>query len=713
MSHRLSSLHGTAFSVSLCNGVYQVLFSLYCAFLFSTISIWSARFPPLYSRLLPYRRSSTPKHTLPPISSGWVYFSMHHLSPFLAHRKQTNAMDLKKIRRKPKLERRNAAKYFEYDAGSSSSSLDDSSGSLYTRSMEFYDRSSFRIEGVEGEFDLICRSLGLSGPEDFAIPAAAWEALKVRSSSDLLPRLKLTELEIQEKEELGEKEANQIVSELDDKCEERVTIRDISESGKDEPAETSGCCSAGDGLCGTGVGGGIKGIRPPMIKPPPGMRRPVIDNTCSTWDILRDFAPQGERQLLENNGELNYSDDDQEMRREPEKAEIQKEEEAAEGREVDKVNAKGDEEHKVTTLSEIVAELSGSCSFTTSNEDDSSSTTTEPRSTNISPNGKFRRIIATNWQKGDLLGRGSFGSVYEGISEDGFFFAVKEVSLLDQGSQGKQSVFQLEQEIALLSQFEHENIVQYYGTERDESKLYIFLELVTKGSLASLYRRYNLRDSQVSAYTRQILHGLKYLHDRKVIHRDIKCANILVDASGSVKLADFGLAKVVKGKNQGYGLPADIWSLGCTVLEMLTGQIPYSHLECMQALFRIGKGEQPPVPDSLSKDARDFILQCVQVNPDGRPTAANLLNHPFVQRPVSMSSGSASPYIPLCTSLDVDNYLQCSAQSPTGVGLGSTVARVVTFRVCFLETKSILSTALDVQYQHHSRCKMLPRPSHI
>ncbi|MCI39352.1 mitogen-activated protein kinase kinase kinase 1-like, partial [Trifolium medium] len=71
-----------------------------------------------------------------------------------------------------------ALKYFDYDAGSSSSSsLDDSSGSLYTRSMELYDRTSFRIEEIEGELDRICQSLGLSGPEDFAIPAAAWEAM--------------------------------------------------------------------------------------------------------------------------------------------------------------------------------------------------------------------------------------------------------------------------------------------------------------------------------------------------------------------------------------------------------------------------------------------------------------------------------------------------------------------------------------------------------
>ncbi|KAE8669443.1 Mitogen-activated protein kinase kinase kinase 1 [Hibiscus syriacus] len=297
-------------------------------------------------------------------------------------------------------------------------------------------------------------------------------------------------------------------------------------------------------------------------------------------------------------------------------------------------NEENSEEESLMRFGETAA-LSESCLFTTSNDDDSSSSTTEPTST-ISPNGS-----------------------------DGFFFAVKEVSLLDQGSQGKQSIIRLEHEISLLSQFEHENIVQYYGTAKDDSKLYIFLELVTKGSLLNLYLRYHLRDSQVSAYTRQILHGLEYLHDRNVIHRDIKCANILVDASGSVKLADFGLAKanklndvksckgtsfwmapeVVNQKGHGYGLPADIWSLGCTVLEMLTRQIPYHYLECMQALFRIGRGEPPAVPDSLSKDARDFILQCLQVNPGARPTAAVLLHHPFVKRILPTHSGSASPRI--------------------------------------------------------------------
>nr|XP_004515672.1 mitogen-activated protein kinase kinase kinase 1-like isoform X1 [Cicer arietinum] len=431
--------------------------------------------------------------------------------------------------------------------------------------------------------------------------------MKIRFSEDFLPNLKLEELDVQRK--VNEVRNSVEDGELTEKFEDRDRVRVI-----DEVVDTVVAVGSG------GDGGGINGIRPPMLKPPPGMRVPVVDNTCSTWDLLKELAPVREEEILND-----------------ERVVVEKE-----GEEVGRVSLKRKEE--VVDNAEIVAEFSESCSFTT-------------------PNGINKRVITPRcWQKGGFLGGGSFGSVYEGISDDGIFFAVKEVSLLDQGDQGKQSVYQLEQEIALLSRFEHDNIVQYYGTEMDESKLYIFIELVTKGSLRSLYQKYTLRDSQVSAYTRQILQGLKYLHDQNVVHRDIKCANILVHASGSVKLADFGLAKattlndvksckgtafwmapeVVKGKNKGYGLPADVWSLGCTVLEMLTGQIPYFNLECMQAIFRIGKGERPPIPDSLSRDAKDFIMQCLQVNPDDRPTAAQLLNHPFVQRPLSQSS---SPYV--------------------------------------------------------------------
>ncbi|KAI7757775.1 hypothetical protein M8C21_027944, partial [Ambrosia artemisiifolia] len=203
-----------------------------------------------------------------------------------------------------------------------------------------------------------------------------------------------------------------------------------------------------------------------------------------------------------------------------------------------------------------------------------------------------------NWQKGDYLGSGSLGTVYEGFTESGFFFAMKEVSLTVLGSHGNQSIIQVEHEISLLSQLHHENIVRYLGTDMDDSKLYIFLELVTKGSLATT----------------------------------------LINIS-SFKGTPYWLApEVVDNRN----FATDIWSLGCTVLELFTRKNPYSDLEGMQALFRIGMGEPPPIPDTLSVEARDFILECLQVNPDDRPTAAQLLEHPFLKKRTFMNSALAS-----------------------------------------------------------------------
>ncbi|XP_078158826.1 disease resistance protein RGA2-like [Carex rostrata] len=283
------------------------------------------------------------------------------------------------------------------------------------------------------------------------------------------------------------------------------------------------------------------------------------------------------------------------------------------------------------------------------NDDDSLSPTTETMF-RVSPNEEFERLISS-WLKGELLGCGSLGRVYEAIDHRGFFFAVKEM-LIDQGT-NRESIAQLEQELALLSQFEHENIVQYYRSDKEETILYIFLELMTQGNVASLYKKYHLQDTHVSVYTRQILCGLVYLHERNIIHGNIKCANILVHENQSVKLADFGLAeKMIKmnmlklsetnvywmapevvNPKKAYGLSADIWSLGCTVLEMLTCQIPYPNIEWTHAIIKIGSGEQPLIPNYLSREAQDFIMQCVRVNPDDRPSAVQLLEHPFVKIP--------------------------------------------------------------------------------
>ncbi|KAI8532198.1 hypothetical protein RHMOL_Rhmol11G0194600 [Rhododendron molle] len=603
---------------------------------------------------------------------------------------------------KRRLERRNAVKNVDYEP--SFSACEWPRSPLRTQSLDDVDRVSFRIRGTDGEFDQICNFLGLSGPDDFAIPAADWEARRSRSCHLPSPSsggtsLNLERLGVSGFVEDALSDAFQAQIRVGDKCsrlnnglvnpaevqarvrEIEETIHDYNESrvrhfralircsrlknGLKNPAEVQARVRKIDEVrhddnesrvsvrCSRVGGCEIKGDRPPLLAPPPAITQPVVDNNISTWDLLRSFGPQDDKELCSTEG-LGITTSV--MSKEEDRG-IEEDLEGVDGKIVGKLDI-----GRVLVRDDNVG--LESCPDTSNDGKDEESSNAMTSLNSISPNGEFKRSIKC-WQKGDFLGRGSFGTVYEGFTDRGFFFAVKEVSLLDQGSRGKQSIFQLEQEISLLSQFEHENIVQYLGTDKDDSKVYIFLELVTKGSLANLYQKYQLRDSQVSAYTRQILNGLNYLHCRNVVHRDIKCANILVDASGSVKLADFGLAKATKLNDIKSSKGTAFWMapecpivsgplpLVCKrvtdhssevgeILRLQAWELGFKSDRSyfvhnrgqMQALFRIGKGELPLIPRSLSVDAQDFIFKCLQVIPDDRPTAAQLLDHPFVRRTV-------------------------------------------------------------------------------
>ncbi|KAH0389234.1 hypothetical protein KCU92_g136, partial [Aureobasidium melanogenum] len=147
----------------------------------------------------------------------------------------------------------------------------------------------------------------------------------------------------------------------------------------------------------------------------------------------------------------------------------------------------------------------------------------------------------------------------------------------------------------------------------------------------------------------QVLNGLLYLHEQGVIHRDIKGANILTTKEGLVKLADFGVAtrkdtglheSSVVGtpywmapeviELSGATTASDIWSLGCTVIELLDGRPPYHKLQPMPALFRIVNDDHPPLPEGASPAVRDFLMQCFQKDPNLRVTAKKLLKHPWI-----------------------------------------------------------------------------------
>ncbi|KAM3480197.1 hypothetical protein MY8738_005093 [Beauveria namnaoensis] len=270
------------------------------------------------------------------------------------------------------------------------------------------------------------------------------------------------------------------------------------------------------------------------------------------------------------------------------------------------------------------------------------------------------------WMKGALIGQGSFGSVYLALhAVTGELLAVKQVetpsgTLSASDSRKKSMIDALKREIGLLRELRHANIVQYLGCSSSDNNLNIFLEYVAGGSVQTMLNSYGaLGEPLVRSFVRQILTGLSYLHERDIIHRDIKGANILVDNKGTIKISDFGISKKLEASNllggaknakhrpslQGsvfwmapevvkqtsYTRKADIWSLGCLVVEMMTGTHPFPDCSQLQAIFKIGGGKaSPTIPENASADAKKFLNQTFELDHDQRPSADELMLSPFL-----------------------------------------------------------------------------------
>uniref|UniRef100_A0A1J3JNH5 mitogen-activated protein kinase kinase kinase n=1 Tax=Noccaea caerulescens TaxID=107243 RepID=A0A1J3JNH5_NOCCA len=263
------------------------------------------------------------------------------------------------------------------------------------------------------------------------------------------------------------------------------------------------------------------------------------------------------------------------------------------------------------------------------------------------------------WRKGELIGCGAFGRVYMGMNLDsGELLAIKQVLIAPNSASKEKTqghIRELEEEVRLLKNLSHPNIVRYLGTVRESDSLNILMEFVPGGSISSLLEKFgSFPEPVIIMYTKQLLLGLEYLHNNGIMHRDIKGANILVDNKACIRLADFGASKKVvelatvngaksmKGTpywmapevilQTGHSFSADIWSVGCTVIEMATGKPPWSEqYQQFAAVLHIGRTKaHPPIPEDLSPEAKDFLLKCLHKEPSLRLSASELLQHPFV-----------------------------------------------------------------------------------
>jgi len=263
------------------------------------------------------------------------------------------------------------------------------------------------------------------------------------------------------------------------------------------------------------------------------------------------------------------------------------------------------------------------------------------------------RAPGPQWIKGDSLGSGSFGTVYKALDPVKLqIFAVKEIAL--EGN--AKSRERLAVELSICQSLRHPNIVSFLGHDYTEHSLFIYLEFVPGGSMSSLLSEFGALEGNVlRKATQGMLQGLDFLHTRSppVVHRDLKGANLLVSVDMSVKLADFGCSKwssdtksfttlgsvpwmapEVIMQSEGYGRKADIWSFGCTVIEMASAEKPWGNGTFDNLMFALNhianSSETPPIPDGVDSSCCELIAACTQRSQHARPCTSDLLQQAFL-----------------------------------------------------------------------------------
>ncbi|KAM9717373.1 mitogen-activated protein kinase kinase kinase kinase 2 isoform 3-T3 [Menidia menidia] len=252
------------------------------------------------------------------------------------------------------------------------------------------------------------------------------------------------------------------------------------------------------------------------------------------------------------------------------------------------------------------------------------------------------------------IGCGTYGDVFKARNIRTSELTAIKIVKLDPGD----DITSIQQEITMMKECKHKNIVAYFGSYHRNTKLWICMEYCGGGSLQDIYQVTGpLKEKQIAFVCRETLQGLYHLHETGKMHRDIKGANILLTERGDVKLADFGVAAEISAsvakrksfigtpywmapevaaveKKGGYNHLCDIWAVGITAIELAELQPPMFDLHPMRALMLMSKSSfQPPkLKDKTKWSAgfQSFVKMALIKNPRKRPSAETLLQHPFV-----------------------------------------------------------------------------------
>uniref|UniRef100_A0A4W6EKM9 non-specific serine/threonine protein kinase n=1 Tax=Lates calcarifer TaxID=8187 RepID=A0A4W6EKM9_LATCA len=260
------------------------------------------------------------------------------------------------------------------------------------------------------------------------------------------------------------------------------------------------------------------------------------------------------------------------------------------------------------------------------------------------------------WEIIGELGDGAFGKVYKARNkETGVLAAAKVIETKCEDELEDYMV-----EIDILAKCDHRYIVKLLDAFYHDNNLWIMIEFCPGGAVDATMLELDrgLTEPQIKVVCRQMLEALDYLHSMKIIHRDLKAGNILLMLDGDIKLADFGVSakntKTLQRRDSFIGTPywmapevvmcetmkdapydykADIWSLGITLIELAQIEPPHHELNPMRVLLKIAKSEPPTLeqPHKWSQEFKDFLRKSLDKNPETRPTAAQLMEHPFVR----------------------------------------------------------------------------------
>mmetsp|Transcript_9222 Transcript_9222/g.30430 ORF Transcript_9222/g.30430 Transcript_9222/m.30430 type:complete len:490 (-) Transcript_9222:179-1648(-) len=283
-----------------------------------------------------------------------------------------------------------------------------------------------------------------------------------------------------------------------------------------------------------------------------------------------------------------------------------------------------------------------------------------------------QRELLTRFQVSKFIGKGSFGSVFrvQRLS-DGGVYALKETNVRHMNQAERQEAVN---EIRLLASVSNPGVVTYHEAFVDGNRLCIIMEYAPYGDLSRALRKRQtthkpLQEDLIWSYFIQIARGLHALHQNRILHRDIKTANVLRINPEVVKIGDLGVAKLMKSqmthtqigtphymppevwKNRPYSFPSDLWALGCVLYEMCTFNVPFEARSMDELRYKVLRGKYNPIPSCYSSDLQQMVRALLNPEPNLRPTLETLLSSPQIRKrqdiaptpePPSTASSAAS-----------------------------------------------------------------------